>query len=204
MIGLNELISVLPSLTQFKYLKNLLLVHGAWNYNRVSKCILYCFYKNIVLYIIEVRKSTHCNDLLNSWDAQNGWQSTKNLSHYPLMSFSRRLNYHSLIKLTGIACMSPSCCRNAGLSMWSPQAIHMWWYLTFSRPGADSRFRDLTWQVKGLLSAPALSWGAFGRFDLQHAWFRRPYTSGTSFRFPQELKEEIVADLWSESYIKPL
>lgn len=41
--------------TQFKYLKNLLLVHGAWNYNRVAKCILYCFYKNIVLYIIEVR-----------------------------------------------------------------------------------------------------------------------------------------------------
>lgn len=39
---------------QFKYLKNLLLVHGAWNYNRVAKCILYCFYKNIVLYIIEV------------------------------------------------------------------------------------------------------------------------------------------------------
>ncbi|KAB0344513.1 hypothetical protein FD754_021439 [Muntiacus muntjak] len=38
----------------FKYLKNLLMVHGAWNYNRVSKCILYCFYKNIVLYIIEI------------------------------------------------------------------------------------------------------------------------------------------------------
>uniref|UniRef100_A0A672N4J4 Phospholipid-transporting ATPase n=1 Tax=Sinocyclocheilus grahami TaxID=75366 RepID=A0A672N4J4_SINGR len=53
-IGLNELISVLPSLSQFKYLKNLLLVHGAWNYNRVAKCILYCFYKNIVLYIIEI------------------------------------------------------------------------------------------------------------------------------------------------------
>uniref|UniRef100_A0A672N666 Phospholipid-transporting ATPase n=1 Tax=Sinocyclocheilus grahami TaxID=75366 RepID=A0A672N666_SINGR len=51
---LNELISVLPSLSQFKYLKNLLLVHGAWNYNRVAKCILYCFYKNIVLYIIEI------------------------------------------------------------------------------------------------------------------------------------------------------
>uniref|UniRef100_A0A4W5KYN6 Phospholipid-transporting ATPase n=1 Tax=Hucho hucho TaxID=62062 RepID=A0A4W5KYN6_9TELE len=42
------------SIAQFKYLKNLLLVHGAWNYNRVSKCILYCFYKNIVLYIIEI------------------------------------------------------------------------------------------------------------------------------------------------------
>uniref|UniRef100_A0A8C3G500 Phospholipid-transporting ATPase n=1 Tax=Cyclopterus lumpus TaxID=8103 RepID=A0A8C3G500_CYCLU len=35
------------SIAQFKYLKNLLLVHGAWNYNRVAKCILYCFYKNI-------------------------------------------------------------------------------------------------------------------------------------------------------------
>nr|XP_014061344.1 unnamed protein product [Salmo salar] len=42
------------SIAQFKYLRNLLLVHGAWNYNRVSKCILYCFYKNIVLYIIEI------------------------------------------------------------------------------------------------------------------------------------------------------
>ncbi|XP_065129826.2 phospholipid-transporting ATPase IA isoform X7 [Paramisgurnus dabryanus] len=42
------------SIAQFKYLKNLLLVHGAWNYNRVAKCILYCFYKNIVLYIIEI------------------------------------------------------------------------------------------------------------------------------------------------------
>ncbi|XP_053734423.1 phospholipid-transporting ATPase IA isoform X1 [Synchiropus splendidus] len=42
------------SIAQFKYLKNLLLVHGAWNYDRVAKCILYCFYKNIVLYIIEI------------------------------------------------------------------------------------------------------------------------------------------------------
>lgn len=50
---------VLPfSPMQFKYLKNLLLVHGAWNYNRVAKCILYCFYKNIVLYIIEVSPVT--------------------------------------------------------------------------------------------------------------------------------------------------
>uniref|UniRef100_A0A4W3IKH1 Phospholipid-transporting ATPase n=1 Tax=Callorhinchus milii TaxID=7868 RepID=A0A4W3IKH1_CALMI len=42
------------SIAQFKYLKNLLLVHGAWDYDRVAKCILYCFYKNIVLYIIEI------------------------------------------------------------------------------------------------------------------------------------------------------
>ncbi|RXN34669.1 phospholipid-transporting ATPase IB-like isoform X9 [Labeo rohita] len=42
------------SIAQFSYLEKLLLVHGAWSYNRVTKCILYCFYKNVVLYIIEI------------------------------------------------------------------------------------------------------------------------------------------------------
>lgn len=42
---------------QFSYLEKLLLVHGAWSYNRVTKCILYCFYKNVVLYIIEVSQA---------------------------------------------------------------------------------------------------------------------------------------------------
>ncbi|XP_047410286.1 phospholipid-transporting ATPase IB-like [Sciurus carolinensis] len=40
------------SIAQFRYLEKLLLVHGTWNYFRVTKCILYCFYKNVVLYII--------------------------------------------------------------------------------------------------------------------------------------------------------
>ncbi|XP_042541439.1 phospholipid-transporting ATPase IB-like [Dipodomys spectabilis] len=40
------------SIAQFSYLEKLLLVHGAWNYFRVTKCILYCFYKNVVLYTI--------------------------------------------------------------------------------------------------------------------------------------------------------
>ncbi|XP_078259186.1 phospholipid-transporting ATPase IB [Rhinoraja longicauda] len=42
------------SIAQFSYLEKLLLVHGAWSYIRVTKCILYCFYKNVVLYIIEI------------------------------------------------------------------------------------------------------------------------------------------------------
>nr|XP_032811396.1 phospholipid-transporting ATPase IA isoform X1 [Petromyzon marinus] len=42
------------SIGQFRFLKKLLLVHGAWSYNRVAKCILYSFYKNVVLYIIEL------------------------------------------------------------------------------------------------------------------------------------------------------
>ncbi|XP_065757867.1 phospholipid-transporting ATPase IB-like [Muntiacus reevesi] len=42
------------AIAQFSYLEKLLLVHGTWNYFRVTKCILYCFYKNVVLYIIEL------------------------------------------------------------------------------------------------------------------------------------------------------
>uniref|UniRef100_UPI000E55981C phospholipid-transporting ATPase IB n=1 Tax=Urocitellus parryii TaxID=9999 RepID=UPI000E55981C len=42
------------AIAQFSYLEKLLLVHGAWSYIRVTKCILYCFYKNVVLYIIEL------------------------------------------------------------------------------------------------------------------------------------------------------
>lgn len=39
---------------QFRFLLRLLLVHGAWNYSRISKLILYSFYKNICLYVIEL------------------------------------------------------------------------------------------------------------------------------------------------------
>uniref|UniRef100_A0A667GMV7 Phospholipid-transporting ATPase n=1 Tax=Lynx canadensis TaxID=61383 RepID=A0A667GMV7_LYNCA len=42
------------AIAQFSYLEKLLLVHGAWNYFRVTKCILYCFYKNVVFYVIEL------------------------------------------------------------------------------------------------------------------------------------------------------
>ncbi|KAI0226825.1 Phospholipid-transporting ATPase IB [Lamellibrachia satsuma] len=41
------------AISQFRFLTKLLLVHGAWNYNRVTKLILYSFYKNICLYVIE-------------------------------------------------------------------------------------------------------------------------------------------------------
>ena len=41
------------SIAQFRYLKRLLLIHGRYNYRRVSKVILYCFYKNICLYFTQ-------------------------------------------------------------------------------------------------------------------------------------------------------
>ncbi|EUD69050.1 phospholipid-translocating ATPase [Plasmodium inui San Antonio 1] len=36
-------------ISQFRFLKNLLLVHGRLSYNRISKLVVYMFYKNIVL-----------------------------------------------------------------------------------------------------------------------------------------------------------
>ncbi|VDK70172.1 unnamed protein product [Onchocerca ochengi] len=42
------------SIAQFHFLRRLLLVHGVWNYERGIKVILYSFYKNICLYLIEL------------------------------------------------------------------------------------------------------------------------------------------------------
>jgi len=42
------------SIAQFKFLSRLLFVHGAWFNIRNSKVVLYSFYKNICLYIIEL------------------------------------------------------------------------------------------------------------------------------------------------------
>jgi len=41
------------SFAQFRFLKPLLLKHGCWNYTRLSKCVLYCFEKNICLYMVQ-------------------------------------------------------------------------------------------------------------------------------------------------------
>ncbi|KAH9942242.1 phospholipid-translocating P-type ATPase [Epithele typhae] len=41
------------AISQFRFLKKLLLVHGSWSYTRLSKLLLYSFYKNIVLYMTQ-------------------------------------------------------------------------------------------------------------------------------------------------------
>lgn len=41
------------AIAQFKYLNKLLLVHGMWSYNRLTRAILYSFYKNIALYLTQ-------------------------------------------------------------------------------------------------------------------------------------------------------
>ncbi|RXK37094.1 phospholipid-transporting ATPase [Tremella mesenterica] len=45
--GLQAARSADVAISQFRFLRKLLLVHGAWSYQRLSKLILYSFYKNI-------------------------------------------------------------------------------------------------------------------------------------------------------------
>merc|ERR1719183_3446895 len=40
------------AIAQFRFLERLLLVHGRWNFRRISKVINYSFYKNLVLVLL--------------------------------------------------------------------------------------------------------------------------------------------------------
>lgn len=49
--GLQAARSADVAIAQFRYLKKLLLVHGNWSYARLSKMVLYSFYKTVTLYL---------------------------------------------------------------------------------------------------------------------------------------------------------
>lgn len=53
MEGMQAARSADVSIGQFRYLRKLLLVHGTWSYHRLSRAILYSFYKNIALYMTQ-------------------------------------------------------------------------------------------------------------------------------------------------------
>ena len=51
--GLQAARSADVAIAQFRFLRKLLLVHGSWSYSRISRVILYSFYKNITLYMTQ-------------------------------------------------------------------------------------------------------------------------------------------------------
>jgi magnesium-transporting ATPase (P-type) len=59
------------AIAQFRYLEPLLLIHGRWNYMRMSKAILFFFYKNALLVSILMVYSGMClysgTPLFDSW-----------------------------------------------------------------------------------------------------------------------------------------
>jgi len=69
--GLQAARSADVAIAQFRYLRKLLLVHGSWSYYRVSKVILYSFYKNITFFMTQFWVS-----LLHPSFAHNSFQHT--------------------------------------------------------------------------------------------------------------------------------
>ncbi|RWS29547.1 putative phospholipid-transporting ATPase IA-like protein [Leptotrombidium deliense] len=63
--GLQAAHSADYSISQFRFLTRLLLVHGSWSLARLCKLILYSFYKNIALYVIELWFAT-----VSAWSGQ--------------------------------------------------------------------------------------------------------------------------------------
>lgn len=59
------------SIAQFRFLQRLLLIHGRHSYRRISKVILYSFYKNIVLYIVQFWFTIN-----NGWSGQTFFERT--------------------------------------------------------------------------------------------------------------------------------
>jgi phospholipid-transporting ATPase len=51
--GLQAARSADVSIAQFRFLRKLLLVHGSWSFQRISKVILYFYYKNTALFITQ-------------------------------------------------------------------------------------------------------------------------------------------------------
>lgn len=51
--GLQAARSADVAIGQFRFLRKLLLVHGAWSYQRISRVILYSFYKNIAMFMTQ-------------------------------------------------------------------------------------------------------------------------------------------------------
>ena len=65
--GLQAARSADVAIGQFRYLRKLLLVHGAWSYQRISKLILYSFYKNIALYMTQFWVLIYSGLNMNIW-----------------------------------------------------------------------------------------------------------------------------------------
>jgi phospholipid-transporting ATPase len=108
MEGLQAARSADVAIGQFRYLRKLLLVHGAWSYQRVSKVILYSFYKNITLYMTQfwVRKDPSTSSTELTYSSTHSKmrfleKSFTNLGHCPsTTSFSQSYPLSRWVSLT--------------------------------------------------------------------------------------------------------
>ena len=58
--GLQAVMASDYAIAQFRFLQELLLIHGAWDYRRISVLILYSFYKNMTFSLTQIWFSFYC------------------------------------------------------------------------------------------------------------------------------------------------
>lgn len=92
--GLQAARSADVAIGQFRFLRKLLLVHGSWSYHRLSKLILYSFYKNLALAMTQFY-------VLHSWDNAYGSMCSRTDTRDKLSSNHGRCRF--------IMCSSPFC-----------------------------------------------------------------------------------------------
>lgn len=89
--GLQAARSADVAIGQFRYLRKLLLVHGSWSYQRISKLILYSFYKNIALYMTQF------------WVCpQSVFSDERNADHMMIVLVSERLLWGSHLRILDV------------------------------------------------------------------------------------------------------
>ena len=80
------------SIGRFRFLQRLLLVHGRWNYRRMSKLVCYMFYKNIALVLAQFFYT-----ILTGWSGQKFYvelaSQTFNLVRAPSSQATRWLEW---------------------------------------------------------------------------------------------------------------
>ena len=120
--GLQAAHSADYSISQFRFLTRLILVHGTWSLGRLCKLILYSFYKNIALYVIELWFAT-----VSAWSGQTiferwtiGFYNVFFTAAPPLVIglFDRQCSAEIMIK-------HPSLYSNQG-DLFSPRLFWIW------------------------------------------------------------------------------
>ncbi|POM74758.1 P-type ATPase (P-ATPase) Superfamily, partial [Phytophthora palmivora] len=78
--GLQAVNSSDYALGQFRFLSNLILVHGRWNYNRIAALVVYTFYKNIVynvsMFWYTLWPTAYSGTMIYSALIQQAWHTT--------------------------------------------------------------------------------------------------------------------------------
>ena len=80
MEGLQAARSADFAIAQFRFLRKLLLVHGGWAYSRISKVIVFSFYKNFTLYLIQLWFS-----VFNGFSGQTLFETWSSVSSYNVL-----------------------------------------------------------------------------------------------------------------------